>query len=55
MAMVEHLAAMDDGLAIVRPVLDRVADFSILIAQPADTDFAALRAAEQLPAFMRLF
>ncbi len=43
-----HLAGKDDGLAIVRPVLDRVMDFRALIADAnEDASFAALRAAEQ--------
>ena len=43
-----HLAGKDDGLVTVRPVLDRVADFASLIANPADeAGFATLRAAEQ--------
>ena len=45
-----HLARQDDGLAIVRPVLERVPDFAALLGDQgndADTAFAALRAAEQ--------
>ena len=41
-----HLAGRDDGLATVRPVLDRVADFAALIrTDPDDPAFAAIRAA----------
>ena len=43
-----HLAAADDGLVSVRPVLDRVTDFAELVANDKDSaSFAALRAAEQ--------
>ena len=31
-----HLAARDDGLAVVRPILDRVANFADLLATAAD-------------------
>ena len=42
-----HLAGQDDGLATVRPVLDRVEDFAALIARGDDqAQFAAIRAAE---------
>jgi len=42
-----HLAARDDGLAVVRPILDRVANFADLLAKPADdAAFASLRRAE---------
>jgi putative transposase len=42
-----HLAARDDGLAVVRPILDRVANFADLLATPADdAAFAPLRRAE---------
>ena len=43
-----HLEGKDDGLVMVKPVLDRVRDFAALIAdQGNDASFAALRAAEQ--------
>jgi len=43
-----HLTVQDDGLVIVRPVLDRIADFAGVIRTDADDPaFAALRAAEQ--------
>ena len=43
-----HLAGKDDGLAVVRPVLDRVANFRALIADAnEDQSFSALRAAKQ--------
>jgi putative transposase len=43
-----HLAAQDDGLVRVQPVLDRIADFADLVRTDADdAAFAALRAAEQ--------
>jgi putative transposase len=43
-----HLERNDDGLVTVRPVLDRVKDFALLIADRTnDAGFAALRAAEQ--------
>jgi putative transposase len=42
-----HLAAEDDALVTVRPVLDRVEDFAALIETDADHPaFTALRAAE---------
>jgi putative transposase len=42
-----HLKGEDDGLAVVRPVLDRVDRFADLIEAPAeDPAFALLRAAE---------
>ncbi len=42
-----HLAARDDGLAVVRPILDRVANFADLLATPADdAAFAPFRRAE---------
>jgi putative transposase len=42
-----HLAGVDDGLAVVRPVLDRMADFAALIADTEENaHFAALRTAE---------
>jgi len=42
-----HLSGKDDGLAVVRPVLDRAPDFAALIAtDPDDPAFRALRAAE---------
>jgi putative transposase len=42
-----HLAGRDDGLAVVRPILDRVANFADLLAAPADdAAFEALRRAE---------
>jgi putative transposase len=41
-----HLEARDDGLAVVRPVLDRVTDFAALPADPADeSGFATPRSA----------
>ena len=43
-----HLAAQDDGLVSVQPVLDRIADFASLVRTDADDPaFTALRAAEQ--------
>ena len=43
-----HLAARDDGLVSVRPVLDRVTDFGDLVRSDADDPgFTVLRAAEQ--------
>src|ERR1700733_830917 len=43
-----HLAAKDDGLAIVAPVLQRVKDFAAFLADKTDeSGFAALRASEQ--------
>ncbi len=42
-----HLAGRDDGLAAVRPILDRVANFADLLATPADdAAFDPLRRAE---------
>jgi putative transposase len=42
-----HLCGKDDGLVVVRPVLDRTVDFRELIASGAeDPDVALLRAAE---------
>ena len=42
-----HLAGRDDGLATVKPVLDRVASFSDLLQTDADDpSFAALRRSE---------
>jgi len=42
-----HLAARDDGLVAVRPVLARIANFADLLATPADDPaFEALRRAE---------
>jgi putative transposase len=42
-----HLSGEDDGLAVMRPVLDRAPDFAALIAGDADDPaFGALRAAE---------
>lgn len=43
-----HLAAQDDELVCVKPVLDRIADFAGLLAdREDDAGFSALRAAEQ--------
>jgi putative transposase len=43
-----HLAAQDDSLVSVRPVLGRIADFASLVRSDADDPaFAVLRAAEQ--------
>jgi putative transposase len=43
-----HLAAQDDELVRVRPVLDRIADFAGLVrTETEDAAFTALRAAEQ--------
>jgi putative transposase len=44
-----HLAGCDDGLVIVKPVLDRVPDFPRLLqTEPGDdTSFSALRLSEQ--------
>jgi putative transposase len=41
-----HLAGKDDGLATVRPVLDRVSCFADLLLEDRDEAFAALRRAE---------
>jgi putative transposase len=42
-----HLDGRDDGLAVVKPLLDRIPDFAALIANNGDdASFAALRAAE---------
>src|SRR5215469_414178 len=42
-----HLKGEDDGLTVVRPVLDRVEDFAGLIAlEGEDAEFKDLRAAE---------
>ena len=41
-----HLAGKDDGLATVRPVLDRVSSFADLLLEDRDEAFAALRRAE---------
>ena len=41
-----HLAGHDDGLVTVRPVLDRVPNFTALLQPEADEDFADLRSSE---------
>ena len=41
-----HLTEKDDGLVMVRPVLDRVSCFSDLLLEDRDEAFAALRRAE---------
>jgi putative transposase len=42
-----HLAGKDDGLALARPLLDRIGDFAAFLAEPeAQSATSALRAAE---------
>lgn len=41
-----HLAGTDDGLVIVRPVLDRVSCFADLLLEDREEAFAALRRSE---------
>ena len=44
-----HLAGCDDGLVIVKPVLDRVGNFAVLLASDGNDDvaFSALRQSER--------
>jgi putative transposase len=42
-----HLDGKDDGLAVTRPLLDRIGDFAAFLAEPeAQPAISALRAAE---------
>jgi putative transposase len=41
-----HLAAKDDELVTVRPVLDRIADFADFLSPDPHDDFAELRRSE---------
>ena len=41
-----HLSGVDDELAVVRPVLDRVEEFAALLAEGGEAGYAGLRASE---------
>jgi putative transposase len=41
-----HLEGSDDGLVVVRPLLDRVESFAELLGQKDETAFASIRASE---------
>lgn len=41
-----HLAGVDDELVVVRPILDRIANFADLLREDKDEDFVELRRSE---------